>query len=1276
MVAGLPDDVDASSVVKRWQVCDQPRRQPSSFSHRSFYAADICDKRRPSGPAVADIAPRLQNAPSGLRNASSDLWNSSPGLRVRAAAGPGFALQPLRFDGEINRSFQFNHVQPSTAPRHSLYVRGPAGIPDKLRPMWPADSSPSVALSTQCAFPTNDPRFPCLHPQCQACRSLPYQSLVRKPAASSDRKSVMLPLAMTQVSPHRPSASIRMPRPMTASNSDMCRPITYCDSYALRPATVGYSHAATFGSMDGRFPVNDRVIAERLPYQPSTRNDQYRWHPSPGSDHYSNEEVRYCRRQDAATPQWSPCGDRTVSSSPYTGPKLSQMVEIDHYGDPTIERGGEQKAAVYGTVATGDDASDKYQSVRTETRCFIPSYIPPHGGHIPHSSLPVHGLSSARPVSPGNFQPLPLSSTSLLQPVGLTESVPAGGIGQRDEPWSDIQVYSLTNRLSASSVDRSLNHCSVDGERTLPVRAEDGEIDILAKATEGLFSPDDGEQFMAEDEAENCLLFERNQLQESPIKHGSGVVADQWQAYATENTLTNEQSNWSGSHEPAIANGSYVDEHVGREFSDVEQDGGTGFVLHLSEDGCDSNDDISSSESAGVTDTGADTEPGDSVGEVSEAVSGSGVTGITANVAGCTMEQDGRHDNADCQRLADSGTVDDNVNDVSNELSETESRNQSNIAVDDSSYKITFAESDLYEMVDRIEKMDSTCGQIQLGKRSVCSLGMISSVKKRQKLSSTGSEHEPSVVYHVPEANGSPDQVSNENGQLDSGWEDTCTTGGGTTSDSNSALLRNCSRSDVRNAADGFSLTSFSAGQESTCTECQIETVEEIVTNGDGIINTDGVVTPIQPPCTVTTTTEALCSMTTSDTSLTPSQPQCCVTTTTHPLNTVTTTTESANSVTTTTEALCSVTASDTSLAPSQTECSVTTTTHLLNTVTTTTESMYSVALSDSCVTTTQAVCSVTTTTEALSSVTASDSSLTPSETKCSVTTATHPLNAETTTTESMYSVTLSDSSVTHTQATCSVTTTTEALSSVTASDTSLTPSEPKYTATTTTDPLQQCSGTTTTSPLCPLTTTTLPLCTVMLSDIFIKPTQSVCTVSTKYQPCCVTTTTHLPCPGTTTTPPPCLVTTTAAPSCSVTTTTHLQCPWTTTTYPTCLVTTNTQPLCPETTTTPPPCLVSTTTAPSCSVTTTTQALCTLTTTNTFSMPAGPIHSIPGTRVEHSKTDSSLQCSSVKYLANPEESQQENVGLRNCFDFLVGLTSGCRRKYSPTQTEDYHSAVN
>ena len=1233
----MPDDLDPR------QFCDQSLRPSSSFSHHSLYTSDVCDKRRPPGPSVGDIGPairdidpavgaitpRLQSSHTGHRSASSDLWNTSAGLSIRAAC-PGFPLRLPQFDSEIVQSPQFDHVQPGTAPSHGPYIGGAPGIPDRLRPVWRTDPNPLLLPPSQRAFLTSDPRLSCLDPH-RALHPLPYQPSAEKATVTSAMKSGMLPLDMKPGVPCRPPSNVHyISCPVTAGNTDISRPITYCDSYSRRPMTAGYSRPVTLGDPS---PVNGGVhLARHLPYRPSSHNAGYHWHPSPSPDRYMDMPVRYRRRQDVTTPQWSPCSDHTVNRSPYPASKLPWKVEV--IGQP-VEGIGEQKAAEYGAAAAAaaDDVSYRYQLVsRTETMHFIPSSRIPSHTHIPRSGPSVREFPATHLVSPRNSQLLPHSLASML---------PADS--QR-EMWAVGCPNSLTNKPVFGAVgctDRSLESCYTDNRRTLSVKVEEEEIDILAKATEGLFSPGDGERFMAEDDEENCLLFEKNQNQESLLTHVN-EAAVQWQAYAAENTPSIDHCNASVYCDPTVASRSYV-ECVCQEFSapDVGQYCENGVPpLHKDDD---AGTDGVCSESARATDASVDSKVKsrhlDSLSEMSEEVSRTVVTELVEKVTCYATEQiEGRddsdsryihdesncrclhddldsrcvHDSQDCKCAVANGTHDDCDN-----ISWNESTNTS-VILEDSSYKITFSESDLYEMVDRIEQMDPTAEQMHLRKRPVCSLGLISPVKKRHKLSRSGTEHNHSVVYHIPETDVSGEETSNENGHLDSGCDPCSTAVSRNSGSNNSALLQHYSCAGISNADDTSGLNGFSGAQDNVYTHYQIENNEKYDTDGQN--NTNTAVTPTQSQYTVTTTTGALYSVSLSDAHASSSQSVSPGTTTTHELCCVTTTTPQCT-VATTTDPLYSVSLSDALASSSHSVSPGTTTTHEL-----------------CCVTTTTPQCTVTTTTDALFSVSLSEThALSSQSVSPPGTTTTHELCCVATTTPQ-----------------CAVATTTDPLFSVTLSDAHASPSQ------------SVSSGTTTTHELCCVTTTTDPLFSVTLSDAHASPSQSVSPgTTTTHELCCVTTTT-----------PQCTVTTTTDALFSVSLSeTHalssqsVSPPGTTTTHELCCVTTTT-----------PQCTVTTTTDHLFSVTATaTQPLSSVTTTNAYNVPTLPACSVVVTNsfstcVEHTKVDP-LHCGTVKYLSHQDDNQQENAGSRNCFDFLVGLTSG-RRKCSPTRSDEYQSAVN
>jgi len=669
--------------------------------------------------STRDLAPQHYNAPTSLRdtgqNASSrdlipQLHNAPTGFRDTA-----LNASTAHRAGDTGPSVTTWPLQLDSDSVRSVHLdHSRSSIPLNHGPCSGevAGSHPvwSSNASTQRAFLTNGPRFMCLDPHCQAYQCLPYVPSAVPPPRPR--------LAVKQGTVQSPTSSVDyLTRPMTAGNVNVSRPITVCDS----GMTAGHSRPMIFTDTD------------------------------------------------------SPCG---------------------------VGKCGTHEA----TECKSDHGSYRYRrSVRTETTYFIPSNersshrVPdphiPHGSHTigTHPSRTVHpsdtveahraGCWNKRDTSRRNLRQLPHPSVSCtitpLQAGSTVEPVSAAGrlneqVTVCNRPWRGSQMDSFSNRpmpvSTTGCVDNSPN--PVDGGG-MAVKVEEEEIDILAKATEGLFSPDDGENFMTEDETEISVLLENRQMQESLMEHTDDVAVDnsnQWRVFTTENGLGNSYVDDLSVYYEPTTDGSYV-EHVqqsSREFYapgsyvNVEQPAGN-IVLHSSKH--DARDDVSLKTMIGSNNT-QQTQL-DDVSDASRSV-------LTGTVASCAEIHVRGHDTA-C--LTDSRMNEDMAGDMktsidTDETAESLSGIGSVTAADNSSYKITFAESELYDMVDRIEKMDSSSERVRLGKRPVSSLQTAPVAVSSRKLSRYAIKHSTSadqgIVYHVPDTDCDVEQGSVQNECLDS----------------------------------------------------------------------------------------------------------------------------------------------------------------------------------------------------------------------------------------------------------------------------------------------------------------------------------------------------------------------------------------------------------------------------------------------------------------------------------------------------------------------------
>lgn len=718
-------------------------------------------------------------------------------------------------------------------------------------------------------------------------------------------------------------------RPMTAGINEVSRPITVHDSHVIHPMTAGYSHQVAFSEAEIiRSPVNDAGQQLQLPCQATSASHpvvRYRWHPPLSPSNYQDVTVQYGRRKDMTAPQWSPSHDHTISLSRYRTPKLPPMVEV--VGQTLEGAVSEQKVAEYRTATVADDVSYRYQLVRTETMQVIgPSAHIPSRVHIQRpvqqvtpsvhefAALPPAVLEHPPPysVSPRTYQLVPRSSMSIQSISGtipiarhMTQNRNAiihNGMWTRDD-----QLNSSANRLVTigASVDFSGSSLDTfDSQGTSSAKVDEGDIDILAKATEGLFSPGDGERLMTEEEDDNCLLFERNQVQESLVsKCGNDAATDHWQAFSSENMPYSTESmprNIIDQHNSSvIADQSYT-ERVCPTASNIEQYGGNIALQSSNNDHVDGDGIFAQNPSSidvTVKLSGFDQMTAKVIG------SGSIVSEIADIVTKyATKHGEQRSDDPNCRHPVDNGTDGD-----CNDISDSVPLSHQPINVDDSSDKVTFSESDLYEMVDRIERMDACSGP---RKRPVHTPGLIYAVKKRRKLSRSGTKRHHhrhrSFVYHIPETSGK--QTSNENSHLDSG----CDRANNVASEDR-ASLQKYSCFSVSNAS-GLS----SSPQGNIVSGCQMESGENFGT-ADGSNNTGVAITPTQPSSNVLTTTIPVSSdITPSDSDATLLQSECPMTTTTatglHPGTGKTTTTFPLRTTTTTarstatTNAHCSVT--------------------------------------------------------------------------------------------------------------------------------------------------------------------------------------------------------------------------------------------------------------------------------------------------------------------------------------------------------------------------------
>lgn len=904
VIADVTDDMDAASVSTPRQFCDHP----SSLSRRSYYTTNICNERCPlpglSSSAVKDVAPDLQNAPASLRNTVTDLQNMTAGPAM-IAAGRSFTYRPQQFDVQ---PFDFDQVRPNAVLRHGPRSGCVPGICDGLRPAWLELPSPlpnrSLALP-HCAFTTKGPpRFMCLEPQCRVRQCLPHASVAGKAHAAP---SLVVQPTTNQGIIRQPASSMEyISRPVAAGTSDVSCPVTDCYSCTACPMTVGSSRPMTFGNIDISRPLPANGIYISCPATNSSavhpahmpqipHNVSYRSHLSPSPVHYWDQAERRRSQQDMPMMQWSPRPTYAASKMPHTVEAVSQY--------------GAQESTEYSSVVS-DHASYRYQSVRRETRYFVPSME--HPSHIvpqvcvTRPSLAVDGVPPSttvgtlhqagylhKQINPANSQLLQHSSASqgtslkdLLQSSDVNEPVSAADrIGTRDaaseRTWMGDQLNSLNNQpmaIATGGVDNSpTNPC---GTEAVPANVEEEEMDILAKATEGLFSPSDGEHLMAEDDGlEAGQLFETQELMMENDHEVATEQPSQWHVHDGDNASENNIVDRTESAvycEPVsmslITDGLFV-EHVeqsNREFhasvfhADVEPCAENGSVLtgdNTNDDGAGKTRIFSENTIIGIEQAELD-----DICERREAephTSSSVLIETFEKVRSYAGSQEAAVDTG----TNNYETVDQNSSTGSEEKSENMSMNHTIVADDSSSYKITFAESELYDMVDKIEKMDPCAQPKHHRKRPVCSEELIATAKRSRKLLRSDYDGvtaaDKGVVYHVPENNFGNEEISNENSKLPNLDCYPCTTVCRSVSVNNSALQQNSSCISVCSRDDSVGSFSISMEHKNKLTETQIETNEKFDIDGRNSSQTDitthpvchgPCVTPTQPDCSVSTT--------------------------------------------------------------------------------------------------------------------------------------------------------------------------------------------------------------------------------------------------------------------------------------------------------------------------------------------------------------------------------------------------------------------------------------
>jgi len=945
---------------------------------RSLYTADSFTQH---GPA-ADII----RAPDGVRatapRAACDTW-----------AYTSRPVGPQQFTGGSVRSF----VAPlrKAATMSSRYHHDIA-----MRPGWLGQSSCPQPLQSLPHASALISHSQCLDPHCQAVHSLPLPSVT----------SIVPPLPQVDVTvKHWPSSSVDCMShcPITANDSPACRQVTFNE------ARVCYAPTANGSGVSYPITNNIPAAAALLPHHTTTAQIA----PNMSYYHHYLSPTKTAFRDTTTSQVCPPPRDVTMSHNTVYRHGLSPRrvgQYVQSYGQ-WADGGG------YKPVVADDALYAAYHSVTTQTAYFIPSsskqssHIPLHS-HIPRPSLAEQRLHREvvdywpKQVTPGNSQLFPHSSESgtllqLLQDDSEMELVSAAGSTNQsgatwNVTWSDSGMSMEPVSVAMDGSGNSPDSCSRVAGTAMADREE--ETDILAKATERLFSPGGDEEEDEDEEADATqrLFGTRDCLCEDETC--------QWQH--------NDQS--AVYYEPAVyvssVTGDLCVSQSSQELSasvaqsDAEQFTGD-VALQRNEDVTVdrvSNLIVSSLNVVAVDD---DTTARSQIDDVS-------AEGIDVN--NTTEQQVELHDDTKAQCLPQTPMVlDVNCSD-SNDMSGTMSHSCHTVnsvchtvgSGDTISYKITFAESELYNMVDKIDRMNFSAQQTVLGKRQRYSVerNAAATAKKCRQLSAFSSEFNSSadegVVYHVTETSFGSEQVTGDNRQLKDCHAYTmvtdCTTELSTVHlddcniDNNSSSLLICSEKHENTNNDShiegnckFDTNRYSATIDFVTTTQQ--TLHYMTTSGSNSV------TPSQPILLVTATTD--CMTTACNYSVMSTQPTHHATTATQ-LTLHSVETSGSNFATPAQPTLPVTDTISNSITPPQLTCPVTTTTsnstmqpQPTHPVTNTAQStMHSVAASSNkSLTSTEPTYPMTTTTEAVK--TTGRNSVIPAQPTHPVTTTTQP---------------------------------------------------------------------------------------------------------------------------------------------------------------------------------------------------------------------------------------------------------------------------------------------
>ena len=402
--------------------------------------------------------------------------------------------------------------------------------------------------------------------------------------------------------------------------------------------------------------------------------------------------------------------------------------------------------------ATSETVVCSISSPQCQSHILFNSYIPYSSlaaGRLPHGvAVARHpGDDWPRRLNSGNFQ-LPGNSGSesgmpLLLPAERAGSVTTtGGIGRIDTAWyTPLQrdwPMTSDSRSTAIVMGCAVNSPNSESDRAASEKADEGEVDILAKATEGLFSP--GDHYMTEDTDEA-------DMQQSLGGHSDVGDTYQWQMY------TSIDQSLCGPSDMGFVDGRSYVEHVqesSKEFyaSVVFTPGGnfaTPSEHHGEVVGVLPEDGVGGTEPADVEEMRME-----NVGVDTAAVSGSALINSVNEATNGTCSQQ-------CLRSNDTvseGRTDKDLDQVDGV--EVHQGSTSVDVADPSSDKIIFGEGDLFDMVDKVERMRSSDGVLGRRRRRRRS-ALVASKRVRRALRSDdgcSSGLDDGVVYHVPECGG------------------------------------------------------------------------------------------------------------------------------------------------------------------------------------------------------------------------------------------------------------------------------------------------------------------------------------------------------------------------------------------------------------------------------------------------------------------------------------------------------------------------------------------